>query len=89
MKLNILEKKKNKWKMEVSGETHTLLNLLRANAWKAGAKQASYIIEHPYLSQPEIIIRADNPKRVLNSAAQMIIDDARDLKKEFKRAVKR
>jgi DNA-directed RNA polymerase subunit L len=89
MTIKVLEKKKDKLKVEVVGESHTLLNLLREKAWKVGAKQSAYIIKHPYLSQPEIIIRAKNPGKVLNDAAQLIIDDAKEFGKGFKRTLKR
>ena len=89
MDLEVLEKKGDKMQIEVKGENHTLLNLLRENAWKSGAKQASYMIKHPYLSQPKIIIKSGQPKKVLTNAAQMIIDDAITFEKSFKRAVKK
>ena len=88
MKLKYLEKKKDKINIEVMGASHTLLNLLRENAWKAGASQASYIIKHPYLSNPNIIVRSDKAKKVLSDAAQFIIDDAEAFKRGFKRALK-
>ena len=37
MDLNVLEKKKDKIIVEVRGESHTLLNLVREKSWKAGA----------------------------------------------------
>lgn len=89
MELRVLEKRKDKLKVEVLDESHTLLNLLRENAWKGKANQASYMIEHPYLSQPNIIVRAKNPKMVLVNAAQMIVDDVKGFSREFKRAMKR
>jgi DNA-directed RNA polymerase subunit L len=89
MELRIMEKRKDKLKVEVVGESHTLLNLMRENAWKEKAEQASYMIEHPYLSQPKIIVRAKNPKSVLVNAAQMIVDDAKEFSREFKRAAKK
>ena len=85
MKLVVLENDPKKMVLEVQGETHTFLNLLRENAWEAGSKQASYMIEHPYLSEPKMIIRADNPKKVLDAAAHMIIDQAKEFEKEFRR----
>jgi len=85
MKLTALEKKKDRWKIEVEGEDHTLLNLLREKAWKKGAKQASYMIRHPYLSMPVITVIGPNPKKILADSAQAIIDDARAFEKEFKR----
>lgn len=89
MELRVLEKKKDKLKVEVIGESHTLLNLLRENAWKEKADQATYMIEHPELSQPKIIVRAKNPKKVLVNSAQMIIDDSKGFSREFKRAMRK
>ena len=86
MELKVLEKTKNRLKIEVGGETHTLLNLLRRNSWDAKAEQANYLIEHPMLSQPKIIIKARNPKGVLSKAADMTIKQTQDFSKAFKRA---
>ncbi|MCX6814781.1 MAG: DNA-directed RNA polymerase subunit L [Candidatus Aenigmarchaeota archaeon] len=89
MEIKVLEKTNESLKIEVIDETHTLLNLLREKAWKSGASQASYMIEHPYLSNPKISIKAKNPKKVLSDAAQMVADDAREFGKEFSRVVKK
>jgi DNA-directed RNA polymerase subunit L len=47
------------------------------------------MIEHPYLSNPKITVRANNPKKVLSDASQMIIDDAREFGKEFGKVLKK
>ncbi|MBI4020202.1 MAG: DNA-directed RNA polymerase subunit L [Candidatus Aenigmarchaeota archaeon] len=89
MELEIAESQKDCVKVIVKGESHTLCNLLREKSWEAGAKQAAYMVEHPYMSDPKIIVRAANPKKVLRDAAQMVVDEAMDFEKEFKRALKR
>jgi DNA-directed RNA polymerase subunit L len=89
MRLIVLGKGEDKITLEVRGETHTFLNLLRENAWKAGSKQASYMTEHPYLSEPKLTVRGKNPKKILDSAAQMIIDQTKEFEKEFKRVSRR
>jgi DNA-directed RNA polymerase subunit L len=89
MEIRVLEKTDESLKIEVIGEGHTLLNLLREKSWKAGATQASYMIEHPYLSNPKILVRSKNPKKVLADASQMVIDDAGEFRKEFGRALKK
>lgn len=89
MKLKKIEKSKDKIKVEVEEETHTLLNLLRENAWKAGADQASYVIEHPYLSDPVLIVRSKNPQKTIGDAAQMAVEQAKEFQAEFKKALKR
>jgi len=88
MKLRLLEKGSGKIIFEVSGETHTFLNLLRENAWMVGSRQASYVIEHPYLSEPKFIVRADNPEKILSDASQRIIDQVKEFGKEFRRVSK-
>lgn len=89
MELSATEKAKEKLRVEVRGETHTMLNLIRENAWKAGANQAAYIIQHPYISQPEIIIRSKNPAKTLRDAAQIAVDDSKGFSVAFKRAMKK
>lgn len=88
MKLELLESKKEKWQLEIEGEDHTLLNLLREKSWDEGAKQSSYMIKHPYLSKPVITVIGANPKKILADAAQSIINDAQSFGKEFKRVSK-
>ncbi|MBL7206033.1 MAG: DNA-directed RNA polymerase subunit L [Candidatus Aenigmarchaeota archaeon] len=88
MKMTVLEKKKGKLTLEIEGEDQTLLNTLRINSWKSGAKQVAYAVKHPYLSSPEIIIRADSPKKVLKDAAQLLINDVETFQKQFSRAMK-
>ncbi len=89
MDIKVLEKKKGRLVIEVRGEGHTLLNLLREKAWNSKAKQASYMIEHPYMAQPKIIIKADDPVKVMKSAVQQVADEAKEFDREFSRALKR
>ena len=89
MELNVVKKKKDKIVLEVVGEGHTLLNLLREKGWKAGADQSSYMIEHPYMSIPKIIVKAKNPKKVLMDSATLVSDEAKEFGKEFGRAMKK
>ena len=89
MKLEVLEDEKNKLKVAVHGESHTLLNIVRENAWKAGADQASYVIEHPFLTPPQVVVSSDNPKKTLNAAVQLTIEQAKEFDKEFSASVKK
>ncbi len=89
MELKAMEKKADKLKLQVLGETHTFLNLISEYAWLAKAKQASYIIKHPYLSEPELIIRASNPKKTLRDATQIMIDRTEEFQRSFKRALRK
>jgi len=89
MKLVLLEKGDEKISIEVRKETHTFLNLLRENAWKSGSRQTSYMIEHYNLSEPKLVVRSKNPKKTMDSAAQMIIDQAKEFEKEFEKVSKK
>jgi len=84
-----LEKNEGKMKLEVLGETHTFMNIITEYAWEAGAKQASYIIQHPYMSEPHLIVSAKNPKKTLSDASQIISEKATEFQKSFKRATKK
>ncbi|MBN2101807.1 MAG: DNA-directed RNA polymerase subunit L [Candidatus Aenigmarchaeota archaeon] len=88
MKLEIESQETGKLEVLVKGEDHTLLNIIKENAWKKGADQASYIIKHPYMSDPKLIIRAKNPKKILTDAAQLAIDDSKEFETVFSREVK-
>ncbi len=87
MEIKVIEKSNNKLKIEIRGESHTLLNLLRKNLWALDVEQAAYMIEHPYLSEPEIIVKSKNPLKSLHDATQLIIDQSKEFEKEFKRAL--
>jgi DNA-directed RNA polymerase subunit L len=88
MEFRAVEKTKDGIKLEVAGETHTLLNLIRENAFKNGAAQASYIIEHPYMSQPMLIIKSGQPKKVMKDSADQIVYDVSKFKKAFEAELK-
>jgi len=88
MKLKIVEKGKEKMKIEVGGETHTFLNLLREKAWESGCDQASYIVEHPYQSDPIVIVKAKNPIKVLSDAGTKVTDQVKEFSRHFSRLAK-
>ncbi len=89
MKLELLESDKNLLKVKVSGETHTLLNILREKCWEEKADQSSYIQEHPYITEPYVVVRSKDPKKTLLTAAQNIVDQAKEFRVEFEKAVKK
>ncbi|MEM5798576.1 MAG: DNA-directed RNA polymerase subunit L [Candidatus Aenigmatarchaeota archaeon] len=87
MEIAILEETDNKIVIEVRGEDHTLLNILREACWQEGAEQASYMIEHPYMSQPKLIVYGKNPRKIVMSAAQAVINLAQEFSTEIKKAI--
>ena len=89
MKLELVSLEGNAAKISISGESHTLLNLLRETAWKQKPENATYKVEHPFLTNPELIVKGKNPLKILEDSAQEIIDQAKDLGKEFSKALKK
>ena len=89
MEIEVIEKTAEKLKLKVNGESHTFLNLLRDKAWLAKADQAGYIIEHPYLSTPEVVIRSKNPKKTLSDASDLVAEDCRAFLRELKKEAKK
>ena len=85
MELKVIEKGKDKMKIEVRHETHTFLNLLREKAWECGCDQASYMIEHPYQSEPVVIVSARNPIKVLADAGTKVTDQVKEFSRHFSR----
>ncbi|HLD49334.1 MAG TPA: RpoL/Rpb11 RNA polymerase subunit family protein [archaeon] len=87
MKIEIKEQSDDKVKIEVHDNT-TLVNLINENIWiaegeKKGFGFAAYAIEHPYLSKPVLTVKGKDPKKILINAAEHIIDDIKDLKKQL------
>lgn len=82
MNIEVVESGKNKLKISVKGESHTLTQLV---AHTASAKaDAASVQEHPTES-PKIVVHGKNPKKVLEDAAADIVAQCEDLKKEFTR----
>ncbi len=89
MQLNVLSESKGLLKLELRGETHTLANLLREQAWHTGATQAAYAVDHPSMSQPVLTIRGPNPRKALSEAATRIAEQSNEFSKAFQRAAKK
>lgn len=88
MELKVIENEKGVFKIEVAGESHTLLNILRENCWASGANQAAYIMDHPYLSEPKLTVRAENPKKVMDTAAELTEKQVAEFLREFRKVKK-
>ncbi len=87
MKIEVIEEDKEKLKIRVHNNL-TLVNALNENVWKQKIDYAAYKVDHPYLSQPELVVKGKNPKKALLDAAEQVIADAKEMKKHFQKAVK-
>lgn len=83
MKVKKLRSTDDLLEIEIEGEAHALPNLLREEAYKAGAKSAAYKVDHPTTSNPILKVIADNPKKVLLDAAANINKLAKEFQKKF------
>lgn len=75
MKLKVIEKSKNKLKLEITGEDHTFCNALRKELWNdKDVKVAGYNIEHPLVTNPVIIIETSgkDPKKAIEAALKRL-----------------
>ena len=87
MKVEVIENEGDKLKVRI--DSLTLVNLMNANIWQQkGIDVAAYATEHPYLSEPVLLVKAKNPKKAVLDAAQQIMDDAAALRKQFAAAMK-
>ncbi len=88
MEIKIIGKGKNKLRVEFEGEDYTLVNLLRKALWEEGADYSSYQKEHPFLTNPVLILETEkkDPTTTLKAAARNISNQMQDFRKEFSRA---
>lgn len=89
MELNILSKTDNELEVELKGETHTLLNLLRDSLIRdKRVEVAFYDMKYVSISEPILYIRTDgtNPIEVLKDAASKIIAQCDEFTEVFSKA---
>ena len=87
MELKVLEKSKDKVKLEMSDIT--FVNLINDKLWDS--KKSDYSAwkrDHPYIAKPEFMVKAKDPKAALLQAAEDIADDAEKIKSSFQKQVR-
>jgi DNA-directed RNA polymerase subunit L len=74
LKINLSKKEGSYMEMEISGEGHTLLNLLQSNLLEeAEVEMAGYSKQHPLMDRSKLFIRlkkGENHLEVLKKAAR-------------------
>lgn len=81
-----LEVKKDDNKLEIKMEKeHTIANLLRKALWEVGA-EAGYEEGHPYIGKSRLVIKGENPKKLLDKAIAKVKNDLKEFKVEFEEA---
>jgi DNA-directed RNA polymerase subunit L len=87
MELNFIEEKKNKLVFEITGEGHTLSNVLRKELnTDEHVKIAAYTIDHPLIEKPRFVLETDgaDPKKTLIAAAKRVQKELEKVKSEAK-----
>ena len=70
----------------IESEDTTLTNLVSEQLWNVkGVKFAGAFREHPYLKNPNIVVKASDPRKALETAGKKIIEDIKDLKEQARK----
>ncbi|MBC7114570.1 MAG: DNA-directed RNA polymerase subunit L [Archaeoglobi archaeon] len=90
MEVKIISKTDNELKMEIRGEDHTLLNLLRTNLLEyPSVEEVWYDISHPMVSHPVLYLRTkdEDPIELLKKVLNVIKEDLDELDRNFREAL--
>lgn len=88
MEINVLEYTKTKLRIEIKGEDHTLLNILKKELYNdKSIKYAGYKIEHVHVGTPELILETEgkDPKKVLLEAVSRLKKLDKEILSKFKK----
>jgi len=87
MEVNVLEDTKEKLRVEIRDEDHTLLNSLRRELWNdSKLKLAGYNIAHPLTAEPVLTVETSSgsPKKALKDAIKRLQKNNDSLMKKIK-----
>ncbi|MDD1774977.1 MAG: DNA-directed RNA polymerase subunit L [Methanobacterium sp.] len=80
--MKVIKDTKNELEIEITGESHTLCNALRKTLMEdKDVEAAAYVMEHPIIGEPKLYVKAKNPKKSLEKAAETIKSRCDELKK--------
>ncbi len=88
MELRLVKEAKGKAEIEVRGETATLTGLIADTAMADGTDAAA-VHEHPFMTEPKIVVASSNPFKALEKAADNVSEQLSDFKKAFEAAAKK
>ena len=86
MKITILEESKERLKIEVIGEDHTLCNALRNELWNVkGVEVSGYTMDHPLVTKPVLLVetKGEDPRKALLKAVENIKEKNKKLAAEI------
>ena len=91
MEIKVFNKTSQEIKLEICGETHTLLNALRSILLEdERVILATYDIKHPEISNPILYIQTDgiDPVIALGDASTILSKQCTEFKRKFKKKAK-
>jgi len=77
MNIKIIEKTDNEIRMEIGGESHTLLNTLKSTLLDdPGVELVTYDIKHTNISEPILYVRTNDvdPITAIKEASQRLVE---------------
>lgn len=87
--MKVVEEEANRLVFEVTGETHTLCNILRKRLMSQDeVTAAAYDITHPLVGQPEFEVNGSNPRDSIKTASEGIKEEASQFKDAITKAFK-
>ncbi|TQD24022.1 DNA-directed RNA polymerase subunit L [Methanolobus vulcani] len=90
MELKIIDKTEDEMHLEIIGENHTLLNMLKSALLDDKRVQiATYDMKHVSISDPILFVKTDgaDPIEVVKDAANNIVNDCDEFLGVFKTAI--
>jgi len=87
MEVQFLIEEKNKIKVEIKGEGHTLCNPLVKELWRDDKVEiAGYSIDHSLVSNPFLTVEGSDAKGSLKKAIERLSKKINDMDDKFKKA---
>lgn len=90
MELKIIDKTGDEMHLEIKGETHTLLNMLKSVLLADSRVQiATYDMKHVSISDPVLFVKTDgvDPIEVVKDALQVLVSQCDEFITVFSKAV--
>ncbi|RAP53671.1 MAG: DNA-directed RNA polymerase subunit L [Methanosphaera sp. rholeuAM130] len=87
--MKVVEEQDNRLVFEVTGESHTICNILRKRLMSQDeVTAAAYDITHPLVGQPEFEVNSPNPRESIKTASETIKQEATEFKDAVTKAFK-
>jgi DNA-directed RNA polymerase subunit L len=87
--MKVVEEEANRLVFEVTGESHTICNILRKRLMSQDeVTAAAYDIIHPLVGQPEFEVDSPNPRESVKTASETIKSEADEFRDAVAKAFK-